>query len=334
MTEFVMIWTLIEKEARDQILSIRFTISLMLGLLFLVPSTYMLASEYGQLRRELGPRGKIGSDGGPWYYLYRDVPALQVLATGLDTELSLQSVSMVTTGPQFGEDQFVQNPIRYLFSKLDFVFYINIVGSLMAFAFTYDAISGERERGTLRLTHNCEELIEMIQNLLDLHSVQQESLRIQPARLGVGAVIREVLDHPPALLEKRGLQLRRDLRDTNTPVSVDSALMGRVFANILKAAAKLTAQQGQVKLTARRRGNRVDIRVETGGSSITPDQIPFLLDQYAHDKWRSLGLDAGLGIGLNFGKLLVEAHGGRFRIEAGPDHSAAFVVELPVASDS
>jgi ABC-type transport system involved in multi-copper enzyme maturation permease subunit len=39
----------------------------------------------------------------------------------------------------------------YLLSQLDFVFFINIVGSLLAFAFTFDGVSGERHRGTLRL---------------------------------------------------------------------------------------------------------------------------------------------------------------------------------------
>ena len=54
-------------------------------------------------------------------------------------------------GPLFHNLTFVHNPNRYFFSSLDFVFFVNIVGSLMAFAFTYDAISGEKQRGTLRL---------------------------------------------------------------------------------------------------------------------------------------------------------------------------------------
>jgi ABC-type transport system involved in multi-copper enzyme maturation permease subunit len=149
-----MIWTLIKKEMLAQILSIRFYVSIALAFIFLIPATYILATDYGWLHREMGPFIKEGfyTWGGRWYWLSRDIPILRVLATGLDEELSLRSPNTVFNGPLFAENSnFVHNPLHYLLSNLDFVFFINIVGSLLAFAFTYDAISGERQRGALRL---------------------------------------------------------------------------------------------------------------------------------------------------------------------------------------
>ena len=149
-----MIWTLIRKEMLDQILSVRFFVSFALALLFLIPTTYMLATDYGWLHQEMGPLLKKGFYNPPGYgsyWLNRDIPTLRVLATGLDDELSLRSRNRSTSGPDFNNRKFVHNPLPYLFSQLDFVFFINIVGSLLAFAFTYDAISGERQQGTLRL---------------------------------------------------------------------------------------------------------------------------------------------------------------------------------------
>ena len=66
--------------------------------------------------------------------------------------MSLRSGNTVISGPNFGESQFVHNFLDDLFSHLDFVFFINTVGSLLVFAFMYDAISGERQGGTLRQT--------------------------------------------------------------------------------------------------------------------------------------------------------------------------------------
>ena len=140
----------------DQMLSIRFSISLILALLFLIPSTYMLASDHGWLIREWGPREPFEIHP-RWHDIYltnRSIPSLQVLAVGLGEELSLRgsaSVNRGDSGSFQNSFQFVHNPLRYLLSHLDFVFFINTIGSLMAFAFTYDAISGERQGGTLRL---------------------------------------------------------------------------------------------------------------------------------------------------------------------------------------
>ena len=146
-----MFWTVVRKEILSQVLSIRFSVSVILALLFLIPSTYILATDYGWDVQDRG--AKAGFDGsGTWYMLHREIPPLRILATGLDKELSLTSGSPTHKGPEFNNDrQFVHNPLRYLFSQLDFVFFVNIVGGLMTFIFIYDAVSGEKQAQTLRL---------------------------------------------------------------------------------------------------------------------------------------------------------------------------------------
>ena len=151
-----MFWTLIKKEIHDHILSARFAVSMILALIFLIGSTAMLAMDGTWAGRQLYTGYKLKdylyTNKYSWYWMNRDLPTLRVLATGLDEELSLNANSRATNGPQFENNrQFVNNPNRYLFSQLDFVFFFNIVGSLLAFVFTYDAISGEYRRGTLRV---------------------------------------------------------------------------------------------------------------------------------------------------------------------------------------
>ena len=151
-----MVFTLLGKEMRDQMSSLRFAVSLVLAFLFLVASTYMLASDSSWSRRLTFTGEKLKdhlyTNLYSWYWVTRDVPALRVLATGLDEDVSLAMNSTVTNGPRRQNNRsLVHNPNRYFFSQLDFIFFINIVGSLLAFVFTFDAVSGERHRGTLRL---------------------------------------------------------------------------------------------------------------------------------------------------------------------------------------
>ena len=151
-----MFWTLVKKEIHDHILSARFAVSMILALIFLIGSTAMLAMDKTWAGRQLYTGYKLKdhlyTNKYSWYWMNRDLPTLRILATGLDEELSLNANSEAAAGPQFENNrQFVNNPNRYLFSQLDFVFFFNIVGSLLAFVFTYDAISGEYRRGTLRL---------------------------------------------------------------------------------------------------------------------------------------------------------------------------------------
>ena len=150
-----MLWTLVRKEIFGQLLNVRFYISFALACLFLVPATYILANDYGWMHTEYGPYLTEGLYN-PWglerFWVNRQIPPLRVLATGLDESLTLRSHNTVSDGPDFGESQFVHNPLSDILPHLDFVFFVNMVGSLLAFAFTYDAVSGERQRGILRLT--------------------------------------------------------------------------------------------------------------------------------------------------------------------------------------
>ena len=149
-----MLLTLVRKEMLGQVLNVRFYVSFALALLLLVPATYILATDYGLIQKEYGPligEGFYTPGGWDRFWVCREVPRLRVLASGLNENLSLRSHNTVYEGAYFGESQFVHNFLSDILSHLDFVFFINIVGSLLAFTFTYDAISGERQRGTLRL---------------------------------------------------------------------------------------------------------------------------------------------------------------------------------------
>jgi len=148
-----MLLTLVRKEILGQILNVRFYVSFALAFLFLISATYILATDYGWMQKEFGPligEGFYNPQGWDRFWVCREIPPLRVLSTGLGDSLSLRSHNTISEGCYFGESQFVHNLLGDILSHLDFLFFINIVGSLLAFTFTYDAISGERQRGTLR----------------------------------------------------------------------------------------------------------------------------------------------------------------------------------------
>ncbi|MDE0555491.1 MAG: ABC transporter permease [Candidatus Poribacteria bacterium] len=59
---------------------------------------------------------------------------------------------MTRNGITRGEAALSTAPIAFLLGHLDFVFVVSTVFSLLALLFTFDAVAGEREAGTLRIT--------------------------------------------------------------------------------------------------------------------------------------------------------------------------------------
>jgi len=146
--------TLLKKEIQDYLVSIRFVVLLALCVLLIPLSLYVNFETYRRWSADYNEQVKSetakGSRGRPAYAGLRPPSALSVFANGVETSLakdfSIQSPRIIFgTGRSFGD------PIYETFGRIDFLFVVQAVLSLIAFLFAFDAISGEKEIGTLKL---------------------------------------------------------------------------------------------------------------------------------------------------------------------------------------
>ena len=159
-----MLITLIQKEMMHHILSARF-VALLLMCLLLVPLT--LHINYGNYRQnlvdyqeaikranleeaEVNPTSPPEPEQEVSKLFLKPTP-LSVFANGLENVLP-SYLGMTRNGITQGPDALIASPLSYLLGHLDFLFVIGTVFSLLALLFTFDAVAGEREAGTLRIT--------------------------------------------------------------------------------------------------------------------------------------------------------------------------------------
>ena len=156
-----MLITLTRRELLDNLMTFRFGAALVITLLLVVANTAVLIKDYdGRLasyytalethrqqlqETETYSAGKVFVD--------RPPNPLSIFNVGFDKRLGNQvevSYALVPTlwdAEMSGSD----NPFLNIFNSIDIVFIFEVVLSLMALIFAYDALAGERERGTLRL---------------------------------------------------------------------------------------------------------------------------------------------------------------------------------------
>jgi len=84
------------------------------------------------------------------YKVYKRPPLLSGLVEGLEGDLGRNTVIHRYYAPRLNDTKFNEQPIYAVFGSLDVAFVVKVVLSLLALVFTYDAICGERERGTLK----------------------------------------------------------------------------------------------------------------------------------------------------------------------------------------
>ena len=155
-----MIRHIIKKELLDNLLSFRFLITLLLCVVLIPLGIYVSIKEYQNslndyqqsmnLYRESiqGTKNAIEVDAKG----LRPPSPFSIFAGGLDKFLPNEIVSARNQGLSLSNNRSMDAPLSILFGKLDFLFSVSVVMSLLAILFTFDAMTREKEEGTLRLT--------------------------------------------------------------------------------------------------------------------------------------------------------------------------------------
>ena len=158
-----MLMTLIQKEMMHHILSVRF-IALLLMCLLLVPLTLHI-NYRNYLQNQINYQESVKLSGAKDEEKPPDAPApdlevsklfleptpLSVFAKGLEESLP-SYLGMTRNGVKQGSTSTADAPLSSALGNLDFLFIVSTVFSLLALLFTFDAVAGEREAGTLRIT--------------------------------------------------------------------------------------------------------------------------------------------------------------------------------------
>lgn len=154
-----MFGTLVQKELRSILNSSKFTVTFAICSILLLLSVFIGIEEYHQMQTQYETATELAEQrvrqATSWHNVadrvYRQPDPMQILVSGLNydigrwSEVSSQSMVRVQNSP------YSDDPIFAVFRFIDFAFIVQVVFSLFAILFTFNAVNGERELGTLRL---------------------------------------------------------------------------------------------------------------------------------------------------------------------------------------
>jgi len=170
-------------------------------------------------------------------------------------------------------------------------------------------------------------LLHLIMNFLDLSKIEAGALRLQQVETDINEVLQHVVQYQRGLAKAKKIEVIEKLEPIPL-VQVDRSQMERVFINLIGNAIKFTPREGRISLETSCPNHMLEVRISDTGPGIPAEQLPQLFRKY--QRLSSAGQTDGTGLGLFIAKSMVEAHGGRIRVESHPNTGATFVVSLPV----
>ncbi len=154
-----MLKTLIEKELRAIILSPKFVATFSVCSILILLSIFVGIQEYRAAVKQYESAMQLteqemreqSSYMGLSTRTYRKPDPMQIFVSGVHYDIGRLSKINSFDALKLTNSVYSDDPIYAIFRFIDFTFIVQIVLSLFAILFTYDAINGEREDGTLKL---------------------------------------------------------------------------------------------------------------------------------------------------------------------------------------
>jgi PAS domain S-box-containing protein len=189
----------------------------------------------------------------------------------------------------------------------------------------------ERQR---RFVHHIqtdsEHLLSLINDVLDLSRIEAGGLvvRTEPVRLRT-AIAEAVNAIRPQANEKRVRVMVREENIVDIDVLADPLRLRQILNNLLSNGVKFTDPDGEVKITAKRDGDFVQITVSDTGLGISPEECGRIFDKFYQVGYTTSGVRQGTGLGLTICKQLVEIQEGQIWVDSEPGKGSDFHFTLP-----
>ncbi len=167
----------------------------------------------------------------------------------------------------------------------------------------------------------------MIQDLADAARLAGEQLELVLDRVDLAHYLADLLDRVKMTLDVE--RITTEIAPDLPLVAADYDRLERIFLNLLSNALKYSPAGTPVTIRACRRDDTVVIAVADQGRGIPVEDQAHIFDRFYRVKAERKA--EGIGLGLYITRLLVEAHGGRIRVESEPGNGSVFSFTLPIA---
>ena len=191
-------------------------------------------------------------------------------------------------------------------------------------------LSDEQQRVLETVYRNSEELLELIDNVLWMTSLNAGDAAATVERFDAGEVVREAVKRYERILHEKGLVLSVELTDGGMFIFSDRSKVERIFQNVLNNAIKFTSQ-GEIKVKAHLTADRssIEFEVTDTGVGIEKNKMDSIFEPFQQVDTSSHRSFSGLGLGLTVARRMVELIGGRLEISSEAGKGTRVLMKFP-----
>jgi len=184
-------------------------------------------------------------------------------------------------------------------------------------------------------TQNTYKVIKQVESILELRKMESGQIELKRTPAALTDLVKDAIRTLDATATSASVTIINQVTDSLPLIDVDTSQVTRVLVNLLDNALKYTPNGGQVRVEAEPSADSRSmlVRVVDTGPGIPIAMRRQVFDLFVTVTSKAIRGRRGMGLGLTFCRLIVEAHGGTIWVDAGPEGGAAMCFTLPMADE-
>jgi signal transduction histidine kinase/CheY-like chemotaxis protein len=179
-------------------------------------------------------------------------------------------------------------------------------------------ISPEQKDALSHIQKGCDQLLELIDDILDYSKLEAGKMQVKLAPLDIAPLVHQIISPLATIFKEKSLEIIIDIPENTPQILADDKQLTRVFSNLISNATKFTPSGGRITISTippKCDAKNLRINITDTGCGIPHDQQKILFDRYEQLPSATV-YRKGTGLGLAICKEIINLHSGKIWVES------------------
>ena len=167
-----------------------------------------------------------------------------------------------------------------------------------------------------------------IQRLLEIAYTDRSSLPLEKENFDANALLIQAIEDLQPLIDQKEAVINPSFASPESIICADRSYLLLAFINLIENAIKYSVRP-VIEVASWNVGSDFCISVKDNGIGIDPAHHKKIFDRFYRITHGDLHTTKGFGLGLNFVKKVVDAHGGKIEVHSEEKKGSTFIIKIP-----
>jgi CheY-like chemotaxis protein len=174
-------------------------------------------------------------------------------------------------------------------------------------------------------------LLGLINDILDLSKIEAGQMELRLQTVAVSELVQQAINTIEPLAAQKQIKVEAEVGSAGE-IQADAGKLKQMLLNLASNAIKFTPSGGNVKITAVRLPDAVEITVTDTGIGIAKSDQERIFHEFQQVDSGTGRQQTGTGLGLSLTQRFAALHGGSLRVESELGRGSAFTLHLPLVA--